>query len=202
MATWGQAGILAFAYVPLFPFAAVGGLVVQLAIERGNLNALVSRSFQERIGGVALDGVIITAFAVISLQTLRGSWLPLGILALAGIIWNVGAFLYFAPRMLPEYWFARGLGDLGQSMGVTATGILLIQMVDPQHRTGALESFSYKQLLFAPIVGGGVVTATMPALIVQFGPWPLFWVMLGFLVIWIIWGLTLCRQFSGTHDSL
>ena len=35
---------------------------------------------------------------------------------------------------------------MGQSMGVTATGILLLRMVDPENKSGAFESFAYKQL--------------------------------------------------------
>ncbi|EDX77025.1 hypothetical protein MC7420_2028 [Coleofasciculus chthonoplastes PCC 7420] len=47
---------------------------------------------------------------------------------------------YLAPRVIPSYWFERRLGDLGQSMGVTATGILLLQMVDPDNRSGIFAS--------------------------------------------------------------
>ncbi len=42
-------------------------------------------------------------------------------------------------------------------------------MVDPENRTGAFESFAYKQLFFEPIVGGGLFTAAAPALIARFG---------------------------------
>ena len=71
--------------------------------------------------------------------------------------------------MLPDFWFERGIGDVGQSMGVTATGILLLRMVDPENRSGGFESFAYKQLFFEPIVGGGLFTAAAPVLVVQLG---------------------------------
>jgi len=36
---------------------------------------------------------------------------------------------------------------------------MLMDMADPAHATGAATSFGYKQLLFEPFVGGGLITA-------------------------------------------
>ncbi|MGB3694212.1 MAG: sodium/glutamate symporter [Spirulinaceae cyanobacterium] len=167
--TWGNTGFQVLKFVPLFPIALVGGVIVQLVMERLELAPLIIRPLQERISGVALDIVVVTAIANISLQVLGANLGVFVILSVVGIAWNVFAFLYLAPRILTDYWFERGIGDLGQSMGVTATGILLLRMVDPDNRTGAFESFAYKQLFFEPIVGGGLFTAAAPALIVQLG---------------------------------
>ena len=65
-------------------------------------------------------------------------------LSVLGIIWNLLLFLYDAPRIFLDHWFYRGIG-VGQSMGVTATGILLLRMVEPHNDSGAFESFVYKQ---------------------------------------------------------
>jgi glutamate:Na+ symporter, ESS family len=63
--TWG--GQL-FAYVPLFPLAMIGGLIIQLCIDRLDLNHLLIRSYISRAGGLALDLTIVTALASLSLQ--------------------------------------------------------------------------------------------------------------------------------------
>ncbi|MBD2310404.1 sodium:glutamate symporter [Desertifilum sp. FACHB-1129] len=187
--TWGAAGFELIRYVPLFPMALIGGLVVQLVMERLGLAPLIIRRLQERIAGVALDVVVVTALASINLTILGANLGVFLTLSIAGIIWNVWAFLYLGPRLLPTYWFERGIGDLGQSMGVTATGILLIRMVDPDNRTGAFESFAYKQLFFEPIVGGGLFTAAAPPLIRQFGPIPILILTTLLLAFWIGFGL-------------
>lgn len=92
--------------------------------------------------------------------------------------------------MIPSYWFERGIGDFGQSMGMTASGLLLMKIADPDNRSPALESFGYKQLMFEPVVGGGLFTATSVPLIYNFGPTPVliltaivmfFWVGMGLL---------------------
>ncbi|WP_026065151.1 hypothetical protein [Amphibacillus jilinensis] len=65
------------------------------------------------------------------------------ILALVAISWNVFAFLVIAPKMIPQLWFERGIGDLGQAMGMTATGLLLMKIADPENQSPALEDFGY-----------------------------------------------------------
>lgn len=185
---WGRTGFEIMSYVPLFPMALLGGILVQVVMVRFGLGFLIDRYLMNRIAGVALDITIITALATISLAVLGENWIPFLILSVAGIVWNVWAFLYLGPRLLPSYWFERGIGDMGQSMGVTATGILLIRMVDPDNRSGAFESFAYKQLFFEPIVGGGLFTAAAPPLIYQFGPIPILLLTSGLLVFWLIFG--------------
>jgi ESS family glutamate:Na+ symporter len=168
--------------------ALIGGIIVQLIMKKLDLDTLIIRNLQERIAGVALDLVVVTALASIKLQVL-GANLPVFLsLSLVGIVWNIVAFVYLAPKILPSYWFERGIGDMGQSMGVTATGILLIKMVDPHNRTGAFESFAYKQLFFEPIVGGGLFTAAAPTLIRQFGLVPMLISTSGLLAFWLIFG--------------
>lgn len=192
--TWGQGGLELIAAVPLFPMALIGGIIIQLVMKRLDLDTLIIRRLQERIAGAALDILVVTALATINLAVLGAN---LGVflgLSIVGIAWNVLAFVYLAPRILPVHWFERGIGDMGQSMGVTATGILLIRMVDAENRTGAFESFAYKQLFFEPIVGGGLFTAAAPALITQFGSLAIFFLATGLLAFWLIFGIINCKR--------
>ena len=102
--------------------------------------------------------------------------------------------MVIAPRIIPIHWFARGIGDMGQSMGVTATGILLIRMVDPENKTAAFESFAYKQLFFEPIVGGGLFTAAAPVLIIQFGSASVLVLTSALLIFWLVFGIVNYRK--------
>jgi glutamate:Na+ symporter, ESS family len=184
--TWG--GEL-FTYVPLFPLAMIGGLLVQLAVERFGLAHIVVRSHMQRAGGVALDLTIVTALASLSLQAIGAHMLPFLLLALAGTAWCVFGVLYIAPRVIPYNWFERGIGDFGQSMGMTVSGLLLMRMADPENHSGAIESFGYKQLLFEPVVGGGLFTGMSVALIVAYGPWPVLALSAFLTVAWLAFGL-------------
>ncbi|MGG6296133.1 sodium/glutamate symporter [Leptolyngbya sp. AN02str] len=191
--TWGPS-FEVMTYVPLFPMALIGGIITQSVLNRLGLGSLVIRPMMQNIAGVALDVVVIAALASISLQVIGNNLGSFLILSIVGILWNVLMFLWFAPRIFSQYWFEKGIGDMGQSMGVTATGILLLRMVDPSGRSGAFESFAYKQLFFEPIVGGGLFTAAAPALVVRFGLIPVLLLTTGLLIFWLVAGFLLIRQ--------
>lgn len=178
-----------FAYVPLFPLAMVGGVAVQLLLDRTDRTYLVDRQMVTRIQGLALDLLIISALATLSLQAIAADWVAFVLLAGVGLAWSVGAFLLLAPRVLPDFWFERGVGDLGQTLGFTATGIILIRIADPDGRTPSMDAFGYKQLGFEPFFGGGLVTASSLPLIAQFGPVPLLVAMSVLLVATVAVGL-------------
>jgi glutamate:Na+ symporter, ESS family len=183
-----------FEYVPLFPLAMLGGVLVQMVIDRYDRYEVIDRQMMVRIQGLALDLLIVAAIATLSLEVLADNLVPFLILALAGIGWNLGVFLLFARRMIPSYWFERGIGDLGQSMGVTATGLILMRVADPDGETPAYEAFGYKQLGFEPFFGGGLITASSIPLIAQFGPMPMLVAMLVLLVVSIAAGLRLGKR--------
>lgn len=178
-----------FAYVPLFPLAMLGGVIIQLVADKTGLANLIDRGTMERIQGLALDTLIIAALATLSLDAIANNIGPFAILAIAGIAWNVFVLFFLAPRFIQSYWFERGIADFGQSMGVTATGLLLLRMADPKQESPAYEAFGYKQLVFEPFFGGGLVTAASIPLIVQLGPYPLLIVMAVLLVGSILTGL-------------
>jgi ESS family glutamate:Na+ symporter len=160
-------------YIPLFPLAMIGGVILQLLLDRFDKYQLIDRKMVIRIQGWALDFLIVSALATLSLTVIGDNLIPFLLLALVGVVWNVFAFVFLARRMIPSYWFERGIGDLGQSLGMTATGLLLMRIADSDNKTPAMSSFGYKQLLFEPVVGGGLFTAMSVPLIFQFGAYPI-----------------------------
>ncbi|MCA0984361.1 sodium:glutamate symporter [Halobacillus yeomjeoni] len=158
-------------YIPLFPIAMFGGIILQTFFNKNDKYNLVDRRMINRIQGLALDILIISAIATVSLEVIGDYLVPFLILAVAGISWNLFGFLFLAPKIIPNYWFERGIGDFGQSMGVTATGLLLMRIVDPENESPAFEAFGYKQLVYEPFLGGGLVTALSVPFIAGVGPW-------------------------------
>lgn len=167
-----------FAFVPLFPLALLGGVAVQAVATALKVDHLIDHQIMLRIQGWALDFLIVAAIGTLSLAAIGSNLGVFLILAVAGIAFNVGLFLWFAPKIIGRYWFERGIGDFGQSMGVTATGLILMRITDPEGESPAFEAFSYKQLVFEPFFGGGLVTAMAVPIIFLTGIWPLFFAML------------------------
>ncbi len=188
--TWGAQGdTLIMAYLPLFPLAMIGGVLLQIMFDKFDKDKLIDRETINRLQGLALDFLIISALATLSLSVLGENWVVFVTLALSGILWNIAMFVFIARRMIPKHWFERGIGDFGQSMGMTAAGLMLIRIVDGKGDTKALEAFGYKQLLFEPFVGGGLMTALSVPLIFQFGPVAVLIMTAAVMVVWLGVGL-------------
>ena len=179
--------------LPVYPLALAGSLLVRLALERSGRTALVQTSRQERIGGIATDLLITAAMAGLDLPQLARNWLPLSVLTVAGLGWNLLVVLVLARRILPIDWFERAVIEFGQATGVAASGLLLLGMADPDNRSEALPAFSVKQLLLQPVLAGGVVTVAAPLAVQTWGLPVWGGVCLGFTALWITLALLLAR---------
>ncbi len=176
-------------HIPLFPLAMIGGVFVQIAADRFGFSALIDRHLINRISGAALDVLIVAALATLSLEAIGTHAWAFGLLALGGILWNLFGYLVLARWMFPEKWAVNGLANFGQGMGMTVIGLLLVRMSDPKGQTGAMEAFGYKQLLFEPVVGGGLFTAASLPLIDQFGAGPVLIGVSVLMIGWLIFGI-------------
>ncbi|KQC07700.1 MAG: hypothetical protein APR54_05730 [Candidatus Cloacimonas sp. SDB] len=172
---------------PLFPLCMIGGLILQAALSRWKKMDIIDTGLMQSWSGTALDFLIVAAISTIRIDMISASIIPFGIICVMGILWNLFCILVLAPRLLPDSWFERAIAELGQSMGVTATGLLLLRAVDPNNETTAPSAFAYKQLLHEPFMGGGLWTSSAIPLIIAFGTgWPVFFISLGAIIIWLI----------------
>lgn len=173
-----------FKYLPMFPLAMIGGLILQMFLRKIGQQTLIQRRTAEIISAIALDILIASAVATISLNVLGDKLPVIAILSLAGILWIVVAFLVLSPIFFRSYWFEKGITNMGQSMGMTATGLLMQRLADPSNKSKARESFAYKQLVFEPFMGGGIVTASAAIFIYEFG---LFATLIVSSIITLFW---------------
>lgn len=195
--TWALSGITDlrfFTYVPLFPLAMIGGLIVQLVLKKLHKQRFIQRRTAEVISSIALDLLIASAIATVSLRVI-GNNLPIFItLGIGGIVFVMGCFFLLAPRMFSNHWFERGITDYGQAMGMTATGLLLNRLADPANTLKIRESFAYKQLIFEPFMGGGLVTAMAVVFMHEFGLIPVLIVSSLVMLFWLVVGLRLGKR--------
>jgi len=155
--------------LPVFPLAIIGSLLVRWLLERSSNSHWASAPIQSEIGTLSADLLITSATACLNLALLAADWLPLTVLALAGLTWNLGVTLLLAPRLLPADWFERAVLEFGQATGVAASGLLLLRMADPDDHSQALPAFSLKQLMLQPFLAGGVITVVAPLAVVGWG---------------------------------
>ena len=179
--------------LPVFPLALIGSLLVRLVLENTGQAHRASKQVQSRLGTLSADLLIVAATACLDLSLLVRDWLPLAVLAAVGLIWNLAVLLLLSRRFLPTPWFERGILEFGQATGVAASGLLLLNMADPDDRGDALTPFSIKQLLLQPLIAGGVITVVAPLAVNSWGLPAWTGLCTALVVLWIGLGLWLGR---------
>lgn len=184
---------------PLFPFTVIGGFLVQLALTVTKREHLVERRTVNDIAGLALDILIAAAIGTLSLAALGANVPALVIFTVIALAWSVWGMLWLGPRIHPVDWFEHAIADYGQSQGNVATGFVLADMVDPEQKTTAAPAYGYKQLIYEPFLGGGILTAFSVPLIVQMGSLWFGLVSLALTIAFIAWGMLRVRGRTGAH---
>ncbi len=157
-------------FIPLFPVAMLAGLIVQVLVEKLRLAHYISRKHITFITNISLDFLIVAAIGSLSLTTIGNNIAPLLILGGCGVAYNVLIYFLMGKIFFKQSWRHRALGEFGQSTGTTAIGLILIR--NSEKNAGKYTSaFSYKQPLYEPIVGGGLLTGIAIPLIKSVGPY-------------------------------
>jgi len=171
---------------PLFPLCLFGGLAVQLCADKFDRHNHIDIGLIRRIQNASLDFLVVAAVATTKIEVVLSGLIPLVMLAGIGIIWNIFCLMVIAPRAFSDSWFERAITEMGMAMGVTATGLLLLRVVDPDYETPAAEAFASKQILHEPFMGGGLWTAAAVPLIFQYGPDKIFLFAATVLAFWLL----------------
>lgn len=172
----------------------IGGFVVQLVISRRGFENVIDRRSINDVSGLALDLLIAAAIGTMSLAALTANLPSLIVMTIIAFAWSVFGVLWLGPRLHNEDWFEHAIADYGQSQGNVAAGFILADMADPAQKTHASRAYGYKQLIYEPLLGGGILTAFAVPLIVSIGT---LWFGVLCLVITlalIIWGTLRARR--------
>ena len=153
---------------PLFIYTLFGGLIVRRTLEAWGHGPLIDSATINRLTSAAMDILVVAAIASLNLVATKALLLPLIILLTGGAIWSAVCLLVIARRVLPgEHWFQLGLINYGMSTGTTATGFVLLRIIDPELESAAAEEYALAAPLSAPFIGGGIVTVALPLVVLQ-----------------------------------
>lgn len=155
--------------LPLFPFAMIGGWILNMILQRTFIAELIDRDTLLRIQGLSMDFLIVAAVASVSIPVILEYMAPLLIACAASAAASVFIFLYLSPRIFKKNWFEVGITRFGASTGVAATGLMLLRTVDPDMKTDVAKIYALNAPFSSPFIGGGLVTSAYPVLIASFG---------------------------------
>ena len=155
-------------FLPKFPFALIGGLIVQSIMQRSRLDSYIDKGTVDSISGFALDTLIIASLMAIDLSVVATYALPLTVMIISGLVFNFLQVKWMGPRILPGAWFEKSVCEFAQSTGSTPQAMLLLRMMDPRLNTGAAEAFALKMFFFSPVMFP--ITMILMPFIVSKGP--------------------------------
>ena len=170
---------------PLFPLCMIGGVLLQMLLNRVKIGYMINKEQMQRLSGASLDFLVVAAVTTIQLKVVADNFLPLIIMVVTGALFCILMVIFLAPKLLKNAWFEKAIAEFGQATGVTATGLMLLRTVDPENKTEAAATFGYKQLIHEPIMGGGLWTAFALTLVFTVGWLKIFIVSCIMFVIWL-----------------
>lgn len=183
---------------PIFIYTLFGGLIVRKLLQAFGWADRIDGLSINRLTSTAMDILVVAAIASLNLQAVAALVVPFSILFVTGCIWTGVCLLIISRMLLPkDRWFQLGLINYGMSTGTTATGFVLLRMVDPDLKSGAAEDYALAAPLSAPFIGGGMLTIALPLLVLEQVPIAGAAVVL----VTIVCGLIFIGRFIGTTQD-
>lgn len=153
---------------PLFIYTLFGGLLTRKILALFGQDDRIDNETISRLSSMAMDTLVVAAIASLNLQAVVAMAVPFSVLFVLGAVWTAVCLLVISRWILPpEHWFQLGLINYGMSTGTTATGFVLLRMVDPELESGAAEDYALAAPLSAPFIGGGMVTVALPLIVLE-----------------------------------
>jgi len=183
---------------PLFIFTLMGGLLVRESMRLLGIMDLIDAEAIRRITAFAMELLIVSAVASLDLRAVFSFMIPITLLLVLGSVWVGLCLLVIGRRLLPgRYWFELGILNYGMSTGTTATGLMLLRIIDKDLESGAAEDYALAAPLSAPFIGGGMITFSLPFLMVEVGAAPVLAGLVVALVLLYVIGARMARREGG-----
>jgi ESS family glutamate:Na+ symporter len=179
---------------PLFIFTLLGGLALRAGMTLLGIADLIDSEGIRRITALAMELLILAAVASLNLKAVFELFLPVSLLLFFAFIWVGVCLLVIGRRLLPrKYWFELGILNYGMSTGTTATGLMLLRVIDKDLESGAAEDYALAAPMSAPFIGGGMITFSLPLLLERAGGGPVVAGLLLAMVLLFLAGDWLAR---------
>ncbi len=170
--------------IPDFLCTFLCGFLMFVIFSRGKKRGVyryIDTKVFSRISGTATDLLVFFGVASIKISVVATYAVPLIMLFVFGIITNVLCWFFFARGYFKESWFERGMLHLGMSFGVSATGMILLRIVDPDGKSRALNDFALQNPFMNPIQS--LIYGFGPIMLMTGKHWQIIGICLGILVV-------------------
>lgn len=114
------------------------GLIVGAIANRTSLKNVIDRNSLSKIGTTALEFLIASSVATTNLEVITTFGLPILLVTVIALPLTTIVTLVLSKRWLKESWFEHAICMFGAFTGVTATGMMLLRITDPEMKTTAM----------------------------------------------------------------
>jgi glutamate:Na+ symporter, ESS family len=168
---------------PLFVYALLVSVVVRNFLVFFGKKDFIDNSIISFLSNFFMEILIFTAIATMNLSVISEALLPMIILFILGFLWNLFCYFFLTKKLLEEdIALELSILNFGMLNGTTAIGLMLLKMIDPELKSRAIKIFAESAPLTSPIVGGGVLTLSLPYLLESVGSYTMAFLLLGVIL--------------------
>ena len=140
--------------IPEFCTALLCGFIVNYILNKTKGHEYTDRHTISRIQGTSTDFLMISGIGSLNFRVVLDYAVPLLVVCGIGFVITWWWFIYIGGKSSFEDWFERNMMVWGHATGVTATGVLLQRVVDPDLKSRGIEDSGLADLFNRPIIIG------------------------------------------------
>lgn len=162
-----------------FIFAAMAGLGIKSLLTALKVDHIIDNQTLNRVGGFAVDYMVASAIAAISIVIVKAYWFPILLMsAIAGALCFI-QIPWFTSRIFKDHQFHRMLVIFGVSTGTLSTGLALLRVVDPDFETPVANDYAYASGITFVLAIPFILSINLPVRAYETGDMLFFWIALG-----------------------
>ncbi len=169
-----------------FIFSAFCALAVKAFMKAVKVDTTIDNRTCNRINGLSVDLTVASSLGAISLVAVRGYWLPITALVIAGAVITLIILPAYTSRIYDDHQFFRMLLIYGTATGTLPTGLALLRVVDPEFETPVATDYLYSVGIVFVLAIPVILSVNLPALSVRNNRPELFWYAVGISFIYLL----------------
>jgi len=155
---------------PLFVYALLLSIITRNLLVLMGKKKIIDNAIISFLSNFFMEILIFTAISTMNLQVISEALLPMLILFGMGFVWNLFCHYFIRKKLLSEdISFELSILNFGMLNGTTAIGLMLLKMIDPELKSRAIKVYAESAPLTSPVIGGGILTLSLPYLISKLG---------------------------------
>ena len=169
---------------PLFVYSLIVSVIVRNFLVFIGKKSLIDNSIISFLSNFFMEILIFTAISTMNLSVITEALLPMMLLFSMGFLWNLLCYFLLRKKLLSDdISLELSILNFGMLNGTTAIGLMLLKMIDPDLKSRAIKIFAESAPLTSPVVGGGVLTLSLPYLLESVGSVPIAMILFFSIVI-------------------